>query len=260
MPAAPTVLRRSPVPLLPALAWVVLSVVRVGDVAVLLVALLVVGLVELVWLLRGVDDARVRQPALAAGALMGLALGVELGFAFGGGPGLALVSATVYLGARATFVATAIAVTGAARARTAVFAWRRVQVLGLLVSLVLWLVLLAGQQASATATGAVRLHGIRFELPGGSALLLALIAVSVAGEGVLQYQAHKATEAWIAGRDRRQSRRAPAPAAGARFLDDIDDDDVLAAIDDLEHGGLRLDAGDGRPPLHGPQVVPAEPS
>lgn len=242
-------------PLLPALAWVVLSVVRVGDVALVLVVVAIVGMLELVWLLRSADGPRVRQPAIAAGACLGLMLGVELGFAFGGGPGLVLVSATAYLGARATLLAAVIAASASARARGPLFAWRRTQVANLVVSLVLWLVLLGGQEASAAATGAVRLHGIRFDLPGGTALLLVLLAVSIGGEGVLQYRAYRTTEAWIGGRDRRAATAPRAPTRG--FLDDIDADDFELPVGP---GLLRDLEPLGDSAVHGPSRVPTEPT
>lgn len=245
MSAAPTGLRRPPVPLLPSLTWVVLSVVRVGDVAVLLVAVLVAGLAELVRFVRVVGDRypAVRSPAVAAGGLMGLALGAELGFGFGGGQGLALVAATAYLGARAAWLAATIVWSTAASARVPRFGWRRCQVVGVVVSLVLWLLLLAGDEVTDTSTSAVKVHGIRLALPGGSALLLVLIAVSVVAEGVLQYQAYGATEAWLAGRGRR-------PSMPRR----------RTVADDLEELGADLDAAAADPSdpeeaPHGPELL-----
>lgn len=212
-----------------------LSVLRVGDVAVLLVALLVVGLVELVWLLRAIGDGHpgVRPPALAAAALTGLALGVELGFGFGGGPGLVLVAATAYLGARIAWLAALIGWSSSAHARRPLIAWRRCQVAGLATSALLWLVLVTGSEVTDRAVSAVTFHGIRFDLPGGSALLLVLISVSIVGEGVLQYQAHRATEEWAAADVRK---RQPSPVRRsavddlARELDALDDDDDGAGV------------------------------
>lgn len=256
MRAAPG-LRRPPVPLLPALAWIVLSVVRIGDVAVLVVALLVIGLVELVSFVRSVADEhpQVRQPALAAGALMGLTLGAELGFGFGGGPGLALVAATAYLGARAAFVAAVIAWSASAGARRPLFAWRRVQVLGLAVSLVFWLVLLAGDGVVDPAAEAVNVHGIRFDLPGGVGLLLALVAASLVGEGILQFQAHRATEAWVAGRGGRRAAAFVAPTPGPDddgldgvgydvVLDQAGDDPAAHATGPMPHVSVHVEPVD----------------
>ena len=216
-----TGLRRAPIPLLPSVLWVVLSSLRIGKVAVLLVLVLAFGLVEMVRfaVATGGQWPAAYRPAVAATGLAGVALGSELGFAFGGGRGLGLWAVTAWLAARAAAVAALIAFSSAARARPLLYRWRRCQVASVVLSVVLWLVLLASTEVKDPAVSAVSVHGVRLDMPGGVGLLLLLVAVSLLGEGALQLQAHRATGLWLTSRPSPR-RAAPSSALGAPFVDD----------------------------------------
>ena len=191
--------RRAPLPLLPSVVWVVLSSLRLGKVAVLVVLVLAYALVELVRFAGAADRwPDTKRPLLAGAALVGLALGSELGFGFGGGRGLMLWAATMWLAARAAALAGLIAWSAQSGARAPLYAWRRCQVVSLVLSVLWWLVLLAAGEVTDPAVSAVSVHGIRVQLPGGVAMLLAFVALSLFGEGALQLRAMRETAAWLA--------------------------------------------------------------
>lgn len=196
-------------------AWPIAARFSIGDVSPLVLGLFGVALVTSLWFaVTLVSRAPATKPWLVASvAVAGLGLGTEIGFAFGGGRRLVLWSLTLWVASHAVGLATLIVLTRAARPRTALYAWRRCQVVNLVLSAVVWLLVVT---AAEVATGSVvATHGVKLDLGGGAVALFVLFAVSVIGEGLLARRALQLTNTWLVSPPRRTG---PPPPPGESVL------------------------------------------